>query len=100
MVDMIESAVKQIQEQGSNQRPLPNHAVTGGMTPREGRASVLASPDLPYSRRDLGSRGRSPSQNPRTCPAEEFLRQYQEDMLALVEHMRELRRNRQQRGQR
>jgi hypothetical protein len=77
MVDMIKSEVKQIEDQGSNQRPLPNHAVTGGMTPREGRASVLASPDLPDSARDLGSRGGSPSRNPSACLAEEFLRQYQ-----------------------
>jgi len=42
--------------------------------------------------------GRPSSEGLRTCLAEEFLRQYQKDLLGIVQELRELRRHRQEKG--
>jgi hypothetical protein len=60
----------------------PSNTVTG---------SVVAVTD---------SVNRGSSVGPRKCLAEEFLRQYQSDMLSLVEQMRALSRTRRERGER
>ena len=56
-------------KEGSTQKPVPNHTLTDGAD-------------------------RACSKGPRTCLAEEFLREWQDDMLTIVEEWRELRRSR------